>query len=153
MTTKRVSVVQKARYGVLILPVAVLLFSIWGMIATAFPPYSHSRVQDTKIPPSGSQALQAALYGLWTLWIVVKILQNIKDHVVISAEMKGGFAFVLGMTLMAMNNYFPTWHVLPYAGMAMIGIAATIVIITLVQGKSFGGFKLYHKDVQIHKNT
>lgn len=149
MTNKRVSVIQKARYGVLMIPVAWLLFSIWVVINEALPRYTLSAIPRTA--PSGSETFNVVIYALATVWVIFKILQNIKNHVLVSAELKSAFAFLLGSTMMATKAYFPAWQVLSYTGIAFLDLAAIIVLVTLFQGKPFGPLTLYHKDVQIQK--
>ncbi len=151
MTNAKVSVIQKARYGVLMLPAGWLLFSIWVVINEAFPRYAYDDV--LKTPPSGSQISSVIIYTLGTLWVIWKILRNVKDHVSISAELKSAFAFLLGTTIMAISSYFHFGQFFSYVGIAIVDIAAIIMIVTLLQGKPFGPLTLYHSDVQIQKSS
>ena len=150
MTNTKVSVVQKARYGVLLIPVAWLLFSIWAVINVAFPQYTY---ETQRTPPAGSEILNIIIYGLGTLWVLFKILRNIKNQLATSVELKSALAFLLGTTLMAVSTYFQPWHLLFYLGMAIFDIAPILMIVTLLQGKPFAMLMLYHKDVQIQRSS
>ena len=151
MTKAKVTVVQKARYGVLFLPIAWLLFSLWAMVNDAFPRFPYTGVQEANTPSSVLEVLRVVFNGCWTLWVAVKILQAVKNHTVVSAELKSGFLFLLGLTLMTTSAHLHLSRFLSYFGGAMADIAAIIMIITLLQGKSFAQLKLYHKDIQIEK--
>ena len=150
MTTTRVSVVQKPKYGILLLPVIWLVFSIWAVINSTFPQYEYE-VQSSL--PSDSQAFNLIIYALGALWVFFKILSNAKNRVAVSVELKSTFAFLLGATLMTANVYFHPSYFLFYAGMAVFDIAPILMIVTLLQGKPFAMLTLYRKDVQIQKGT
>ena len=149
MTNTKVSVVQKARYGVLLIPVTWLLFSIWAVINVASPRYTYTEAQRT--PPSSSDILSVIIYASGTLWGFATLLHKVKNHVTVSVELKSALAFLLGTTLTAISAYFQSWHFLFYFGIAIFNIAPILMIITLLQGKPFGILKLYHRNVQIQR--
>ncbi len=153
MTNIKVSVIQKARYGVLFLPVVWLLFSIWAVVNSVFPRVPYTGVQEVNTPPSVLEILSVVFYGCLTVWIFVKVLQMVKNHSPVSAELKSGFVFLLGFTLLSATTKFHLSQFLSYVGIAMTDVAAIIVIVTLLQGKPFADFKLYHEDIQIEKTS
>jgi|WetSurMetagenome_2_1015567.scaffolds.fasta_scaffold706507_2 hypothetical protein len=151
MTNVRVSTVQKARYGVLFLPVLWLLFSLWVVISEASSDPSYAPVQKVSTSPSTFEFVNLTYPIFLTVWVFVKILLAVKEHNKISAELTSGFAFFLGLTIMAINNYFHFGQFLFYVGIALTDIAALIVIVRLFQGKAFIGTTLYHQDVQVRR--
>jgi len=151
MTNVKVSVVQKARYGVLFLPILWLFFSLWGVVNESSERFSFPAIQEVATPPSTWELVNIIYPSFMTLWVSVKILLAIKNHSVISSELKSGFALFLGLTIMAINSYFHLGQFLFYVGIALTDIAAIIVIVTLFQRKPFGGTMLYHKDVQVRR--
>ena len=151
MTKTKVSVAQKARYGVLFLPVLWLLFSLWIVINEATSNVSYTRTSEVNTPPSTFELVNMIYLSVVTLWFFSRILLAIKQHNAISAELKSGFAFALGLTILTINNDFHLGQFIYYIGVMLTDIAAVIVIITLLQRKSFIGTTLYHKDIQIRK--
>ena len=148
MTNVKVSVVQKARYGVLFLPVLWLLTSLWVVMNKTYSDFSYVGIQEVDIPQSIWESGNTIYLIFLTVWAFAKILLAMKQRTAISAELKSGFAFVLGLTI---TNFFHVGQFFFYLGMGLTDIAAIIVIVTLLQGKPFLYSTLYHKDVQIRR--
>jgi hypothetical protein len=153
MSHIKVSTVQKARYGVLLIPIAWLLFSVWIAINEASQRFTYSGTAEINTPPSIPEILSLSSYACMTLWVFVKILQAVKQHTFVSSELKSGFVFLLGLTLMTASSYSNLSQLLSYVGMALIDVAAVIMLVTLIQGKPFGPLKLYHQDIQIKRSS
>lgn len=151
MTNAKVFVVQKARYGVLFLPILWLFSSLWVVINRTSADFYYIGIQEVDIPPSIWESGKEIYLIILTVWAFVKIVLAIKQRTAISAELMSGFAFVLGLTITMVKDFFHFGDFLFYVGMGLTDFAAIIVIVTLFQGKPFLYSTLYHKDVQIRR--
>ena len=103
MTNIKLSVVQKARYAVLVFPVAFLLFSIFAVISMIFAQRDYAPTHDVESPLSAREIFIVATSGYCALWTIVKIMLNVKQGIAISAELKSGLALFLGLTQQVQN--------------------------------------------------
>jgi hypothetical protein len=151
MANPKISIVQKAKFGLLLLPLAWLVVTTWVLISEDIPRFNSLDSQEAITQPSFSPIVSLIFVVAGTLWIVVNILRAVRNHQAISSVQKSGLALFLGSSLMQIENYFHVWPFLFYLGLLLVDVAATIMIVTLLQGKPFGAVTLYHKDVQIKK--
>ena len=151
MANPKIAIVQTAKFGLLLLPLAWLVVTTWVLISEDIPRFNSLESQEAIIQPSFSRLVSLIFVVAGTLWIVVNILRAVRNHQAISTVQKSGLALFLGSSLMQIEGYFHVWLLLFYLGVLLIDVASTIMIVTLLQGKPFGTVTLYHKDVQIKK--
>lgn len=153
MTSKKHAVKQKAHYWVLFVPLLFLLYSVWAVMRDIQDRSGYAGMPAVVVPASSAHLLSGLVFAIGTLWVLIDVIYKFKRRILVSVERKGILVCFLGGTLAAFGEYFPGWHFLAYKGIALADIAVTMVIVTLLQGKPFGPFKLYQKDVQVDKGT
>ena len=151
MSNPKISIVQTAKFCLLLLPLSWVVVTTWGLISEGFPRFNSLDTQEAITQPSLSRIVSLIFAVAAALWIVVNTFRAVRNHQAISSVQKSGLALFLGSSLMQIEGYFHVWLLLFYLGVLLIDVASTIMIVTLLQGKPFGTVTLYHKDVQIKK--
>lgn len=147
---KKAITVLKPRFIILTPFIAWLLFSIWCIYMVALPPFRNiSEAQQAKSLPNTSEFVYMVNSAIVTLWGFGDMMYKRYHQTQVSVEQKSILTFLFGLFVMSINRYLEFGNFLFYAGIVLVDILPITATIVLLQGKSFGLLRLYHKDIQI----
>ncbi|MFZ5855189.1 MAG: hypothetical protein ACOYZ6_00010 [Chloroflexota bacterium] len=133
--------VQKARYLILVPPLAWLIFSIWLIGEIALPQFA---VTGLEIHPPNSSYFGAVFWGLVVLFLSGEMLTKRKRNILVPIEQKGLLPFALGGLLLGIGKHLQlnNYNYIFILALVLTDILPIVVIVTLLQGKSFGKLRL-----------
>ncbi len=146
-TKPSIQVVQKARYIILIPPIAGILFSFWVISEFIFPLSVIN--EGTRNPPPMWVLVASGYYGFMAIRLLRDMLISKKKNSSISIEQKGLVALFLGMFLFGVGYYLWFSNFIMLVAIILIDVLPLMEIVVLLQGKTFGESRLYHKDIKI----
>ncbi len=141
---QKVITVRKANYFVLLLPIGFLLFSIWALISMASPePEYTSRIQETN--SQETSLYKVILYGLFEVAVLGAVAQNAHKNKRLSAENISAITFATSYLVAEVSNYLQLApaHWSRLLSLVLLNISIILIIITLLQDKSFAGYSMY----------
>ena len=143
----RIEVVQKARYIILIPPIAWILFSFWLVSEFVFP---HTVIgEETRNPTPTWHLVASAIYGIMAIRLLMDILISKKQNTSIPIEQKGLLSLFLGAFLLGVGQYLWFSNFIFLLAIILIDVLPFMEIVVLLRGKTFGESRLYHKDIKI----
>jgi hypothetical protein len=142
----RIQVVQKARYIILIPPIAGILFSFWAISEFIFP---LSGNEGTRNPPPMWVLIASGFYGFMAIRLLRDMLISKKKYSSISNEQKGLVSLFLGAFLFGVGYYLWFSNFTMLVAIILMDVLPLMEIVVLLQGKTFGESRLYHKDIKI----